>query len=187
MIPLDTIDKSWTLFLDRDGVINQEKENGYINSWNEFIFYDGVLESFRIFKKYFKRIVVITNQRGVEKGLTHPNDLELIHFNLKQVVVKEGGLIDAIYFCSALEDRHPDRKPNIGMGLRALEDFPDIQVAKSIMVGNSLSDMSFGRNLGVYTVFLSTTNKDVNADDDRIDITYDSLVSFARALNADKF
>jgi len=186
MIPLHTIDKSWTLFLDRDGVINHEKDNGYIHTRDEFIFYEGVLEGFRIFKQHFKRIIIVTNQRGVGKGITLPENLELIHQHLREAVIKAGGLIDAIYFCTAIDNNHPDRKPNPGMGLQAKHQFPDICFEKSIMVGNTFSDMQFGRNLGMYTVFLPTTKKDVNPADERIDETYDSLISFALALPADK-
>jgi D-glycero-D-manno-heptose 1,7-bisphosphate phosphatase len=186
MIPLHTIDKSWSLFLDRDGVINHEKNNDYIHTWNEFVFYEGVLEAFRIFKQYFNRIIIITNQRGVGKGLTLAGDLQMIHDNMEEAVKKEGGHIDAVYYCSALDENHPNRKPNPGMGLQATKQFPDIDLKKAIMVGNSISDIEFGRNLGVYTVFLPTTKKEVNINDKRIDAVYESLISFAHSLQADK-
>jgi D-glycero-D-manno-heptose 1,7-bisphosphate phosphatase len=62
MIDLKKIDKSWTLFLDRDGVINHEKHLDYIHTWDEFRFYEGVEEAFAIFSRIFKRIVIVTNQ-----------------------------------------------------------------------------------------------------------------------------
>ena len=65
------------------------------------------------------------------------------------------------------------------MGLKALEEFPDIDLSKAIMVGNTLSDMEFGRNLGVYTVFLPTTRPEVALDDPRIDAVFPSLYDFA--------
>jgi D-glycero-D-manno-heptose 1,7-bisphosphate phosphatase len=105
---------------------------------------------------------------------------------MEEAVKKEGGHIDAVYYCSALDENHPDRKPNPGMGLQALTQFPDIDLKKAIMVGNSMSDIEFGRNLGVYTIFLPTTKKEVNIYDQRIDAAYDSLLSFAHALQADK-
>src|SRR5687768_13745898 len=148
MLDLTQIDKSWTIFLDRDGVINHEKYNDYIHNWNEFKFYDGVLEALTIIAERFNRVIIVTNQKGVGKGLTKLEDLYLIHSNMEHAILDAGGRVDAIYYCSDMEDNSPFRKPNPGMGLQAAERFPDIDLHKSIMVGNTLSDMEFGRNLG---------------------------------------
>jgi len=182
MIDLTKIDNSWTLFLDRDGVINHEKEKDYIHTWDEFRFYKGVKEAMAVFAKKFRHIIVITNQRGIGKGVTRMEDVERIHKNMKSAIEKAGGRIDAVYFSPDVEDTSPDRKPNNGMGLRALKDFPDIDNAKAIMIGNTLSDMQFGRNMGLKTIFLPTTRPEVNLDDERIDAVYDSLLSFAKAI-----
>ena len=182
MIDLTKIDKTWTLFLDRDGVINHEKHLDYIHTWDEFVFYDGVKEAMAIFAKTFNRIVVVTNQKGIGKGVTRLEDLQLIHTNMTAEIEAAGGRIDAVYFCPDLEDDSPNRKPNPGMGLQALKDFPQIDFSKAIMVGNTLSDMKFGRNLGVQTIFLPTTRPEVDLHDDRIDAVYNSLIEFANAL-----
>ncbi len=184
MIPLKNIDKSWTLFLDRDGVINHEKHLDYIHTWDEFVFYDGVTEAIKIFSSFFNRIIVVTNQKGVAKGLTKLEDLNLIHINMKAAVEFEGGHIDAVYFCPDLDQNSPDRKPNPGMGFKAKADFPEIDFSKSIMIGNTISDMEFGRNIGAYTVFLPTTRPDVALDDQRIDLVTDSLFSFSAFLQS---
>ncbi len=182
MLDLTKIDNSWTLFLDRDGVINHEKEKDYIHTWEEFRFYKGVKEAMAVFAKKFRHIIVITNQRGIGKGVTRMEDVERIHKNMKAEIEKAGGRIDAVYFSPDVEDTSPDRKPNNGMGLRALKDFPDIDNAKAIMIGNTLSDMQFGRNMGLKTIFLPTTRPEVDLDDERIDAVYDSLLSFAKAI-----
>jgi histidinol-phosphate phosphatase family protein len=182
MINLKQIDSSWTLFLDRDGVINHEKEKDYIHTWDEFIFYEGVKEAISIFAAKFKYIIVITNQKGVGKGLTKLEDLTIIHNNMQTAIKKAGGKIDSIYFCAALEQDHPNRKPNPGMGLQAKTDFPGIDLSKAIMVGNKFSDMEFGRNLGVKTIFLTTTNPETDITDPRIDAAYPSLFAFAQAI-----
>lgn len=179
-IDITQIDKTWTLFLDRDGVINDEKHQDYINTWDEFKFYDGVKEAIKIFAKKFKYIFIVTNQRGIAKGITQLTDLQLIHENMKGELEKEGGRIDAIYFCPEMESLN--RKPNPGMGLQAKIDFPEIDFNKSIMIGNTISDMQFGRNIGAKTVFLPTTRLDVNLADERIDAIYSSLIDFAKAL-----
>ena len=186
MIDLTKIDNTCTLFLDRDGVINHEKHLDYIHSWDEFVFYDGVKEAIAVFAKTFKHIVVVTNQKGVGKGVTKPEDLQLIHKNMVAEIEAAGGRIDAVYFCPDLEEESPNRKPNPGMGLQAAFNFPEIDLSKAIMVGNTISDMKFGRNLGVQTIFLPTTRPEVDLNDERIDAVYDSLSAFATDLKSAK-
>ncbi len=179
MIPFEKIDHTWTLFLDRDGVINHEKHKDYIHTWDEFKFYDGVTDAIKIFAEIFHRIVIVTNQKGVGKGLTKPEDRALIHKNMQAEIHRTGGRLDAIYFCPDLEENSPNRKPNPGMGLQVIQQFPEIVTSKSIMVGNTTSDMEFGRNLGCYTVFLPTTRPEVLREDPRIDASFNSLLDFA--------
>jgi histidinol-phosphate phosphatase family protein len=182
MINLKNIDNSWALFLDRDGVINHEKHQDYIHNWDEFFFYDGAKEAIAVFSKIFSRIVVVTNQKGIGRGLTKPEDLAHIHKNMLAEIEHAGGRIDAVYFCPDLDDGSPNRKPNPGMGLQAVKDFPEIDLGRSIMVGNTLSDMQFGRNLGVQTIFLPTTCPEVDIHDERIDAVYGSLFALATDL-----
>jgi D-glycero-D-manno-heptose 1,7-bisphosphate phosphatase len=182
MLNLSKIDNNWTLFIDRDGVINHEKHLDYIHTWDEFMFYDGARQSFNIFATLFKYIIVVTNQKGVGKGVTRLEDLKLIHKNMVAEIEKNGGRIDAVYFCPDLNSDSPNRKPNPGMGLQAIKDFPAIDLNKAIMVGNTISDMEFGRNLGIKTVFLTTTRPEVDTHDKRIDAVYPSLIAFALEL-----
>lgn len=177
-----TIDNNWTLFLDRDGVINHEQHLGYVNTWDEFTFYAGVEDAIKIFATHFKYIIVITNQRGVGKGITSFENLGLIHHNMKEAISNSGGRIDAIYFCPDIDNASPNRKPQTGMAFQAKYDFKDIDFTKSIMVGNTLSDMEFGRNIGAKTVFISSTITDVNPLDTRIDAFFNSLYDFAQSL-----
>ena len=176
------IDFNWTLFLDRDGVINHEKHLDYINTWDEFVFYDGVKEALRIFATRFKHIVVVTNQKGIGKGITQLRQLEIIHQNMLTEIKNAGGRIDKIYFCPDLDENSPNRKPNPGMAFQAKQDFPEVDFTRSIIVGNTLSDMQFGRNIGAATIFLPTTRPEVEHTDERIDAVYPSLLLFAQAL-----
>jgi D-glycero-D-manno-heptose 1,7-bisphosphate phosphatase/D-glycero-alpha-D-manno-heptose 1-phosphate guanylyltransferase len=184
MIDLTKIDNTWILFLDRDGVINHEKHQDYIHTWDEFVFYEGTKEAIAVFARLFKYIIVVTNQKGIGKGVTKLNDLEHIHASMVREIEAAGGRIDAVYFCPDLEETSPDRKPNPGMGLQAVKDFPDIDLSKAIMIGNTISDMQFGRNLAVQTIFLPTTRPEVDINDDRIDAVYPSLLSVADALES---
>ncbi len=161
--------------------MNDEKYEDYIHTWEEFKFYKGVKEAFEIFNKKLGVIVIITNQRGVAKGLTKIEDLHLIHNKMKEEIEAAGGRIDKIYICTDMESEN--RKPNPGMGLQAIKDFPEIDLSKSLMIGNTLSDMRFGRNLGVaINIFLPTTHKEVPLDHADIDLVFDNLISVAKAL-----
>lgn len=179
---LKNINKDWTLFLDRDGVINHEKEMDYIRNWDEFKLYDKVLEAIAICAKKFGLIVVVTNQKGVGKKLMSEDDLLQIHQQLKNEVIRTGGRIDQIYFCSSMDDEHISRKPNPGMAFEAKKDFPGIDLNKSIMVGNKPSDMLFGRNAGMFTVYLTTTHPNQEFPHPDIDLRFPSLMDFAKAL-----
>ena len=182
MINLQQIDAGWTLFLDRDGVINEEKEDSYIFHYGEFRFYPGAREALRQCARVFGHIVVVTNQRGVGKGMMTIPDLQDIHDKMVGEIVLAGGRIDRIYFADSLDNDHPYRKPNPGMALAAKQDLPGIDFARSVMVGNNISDMEFGRNAGMYTVFLKTTSPDQPLPHVTIDLAFNSLSDFAKHL-----
>lgn len=179
---LPLIDRSWTLFLDRDGVINVDNIHGYILNWKEFQFYPGVLEAMHRFDALFHKIVLVTNQRGVGKGVMSKNDLTEIHENMLNEMKAHGGRMDAIYYCDATTNDHPNRKPNPGMAFLAKEQFPSIDFSKSIMVGNTSGDMEFGRNIGAYTVYIHT-REDKIPRPETVDARFNDLLSFAKALH----
>lgn len=179
---LRSIDKSWTLFIDRDGVINHEKKEDYIRNWQEFRFYNGAKEALSILSKKIGKIIVVSNQRGVGRGLMTEADLADIHQNMIREIEAASGHIDKIYYCTSTDTKHPNRKPNPGMALEAKKDVPGIDVSRSIMVGNNSSDMLFGRNAGSFTVFLRTTKPEHQIPHPDIDLAFDSLIDFAKAL-----
>lgn len=179
---LNQIDKSWTLFLDRDGVINEEKVGEYVLHWGEFIFGKGVLDTFKKLSDKFGRIIIVSNQRGVGKGLMTEEALQSIHLEMEREVQIVGGKIDKIYYCTDKNDHSFFRKPNPGMAFHAKNDFPDIDFSKSIMVGNKPGDMKFGRSAGMFTVFVKTTNPHQTIPHPDIDLSFDSLFDFALAL-----
>jgi histidinol-phosphate phosphatase family protein len=183
MIDYKLIDKTWTLFLDRDGVINEDKVGSYIFNRNEFIFMPGAEEAIKIFTDTFGLIVIVTNQRGVGKGLMTVEDLEDIHIYMREGLAKLGGKIDKIYFAPDVNSDSPNRKPLTGMALQAKADFPQINFKKSIMVGNKLSDMEFGRNIGAVTVFIPSTNPETPFPHEMIDERVDSLYELAKRLH----
>ena len=182
VLDLHQIDKGWTLFLDRDGVINDERVGEYVLHWGEFIFSKGVLDVFKNLSEKFGRIIVVSNQRGVGRQLMTEADLQSIHLEMQREVEIVGGKIDKIYYCTEKEDTCFNRKPNPGMAFQAIRDFPDIDLTKTIMVGNKPSDMRFGRAAGAVTVFVTTTNPDQPYPHPDIDLRFPSLAAFAEAL-----
>ncbi len=170
------IDKSWTLFLDRDGVINVKKENDYIKKWEDFSFVEGSLAAIALLSKLFGKIIIVTNQRGVGRGLMKEVDLVSIHEKMIKEINYMSGKIDKIYYSVDIFDHAFTRKPNPGMGLQAKHDFPDIDFKKSVMVGDSLTDMSFGEKLGMRNVLISDCD---NNYDGKL-FYFKSLFSFSR-------
>ncbi|TKK68667.1 HAD-IIIA family hydrolase [Ilyomonas limi] len=178
------VDKTWTLFLDRDGVINEEKKGSYVLHRGEFIFYENVPRALQILSTVFGIIVMVTNQKGVGKKLMTLADLEDVHLYMQEGITAAGGRIDKIFFCTDLDDNSPDRKPNPGMALQAKELYPQIDFGKTIMVGNKLSDMRFGRNAGMFTVYIATTNPEIALPHELIDARFDTLYAFAQQWEA---
>lgn len=176
------IEKDWTLFLDRDGVINDECVGSYITKWDDFVFSYGTLDALQSLDEVFGKIIVVTNQRGVGKGIMSLDDLKEIHTNMTNEVAKAGGRLDIIYSCTALEDSDNNRKPNTGMATQAQEHYPEIDFKRSVMVGNNLSDMEFGKRMGMYTVFLTSTHKPYDLPHDLIDAQYPSLLHWTQSI-----
>jgi histidinol-phosphate phosphatase family protein len=171
------IDNTWTLFLDRDGVLNYEKKDDYIRDVSEFNLYEGVREALGKITPLFQHVIVVTNQRGIGRGFMSEDDLYAIHENLLALIQQNGGHIHQFYFAPDLDRNAYHRKPNIGMGLQAKQDFPGIDFEKSIMVGNNLSDMEFGKRLAMKTVFVETT-KTIEMPNEWIDLKYNTFVDF---------
>ena len=172
------IDKSWTLFLDRDGVINVRLIDDYVKNINEFEFLPGVLDAFKIFTEIFGRIIIVTNQQGVGKGLMTLEDVNRVHGFMVKEIENQKGRIDKIYVCPQLKS-DPDnfRKPSPRMAYMAQHDFPEIDFEKSIMIGDSNSDIEFGRNAGMFTILIGDESVKCKPDS-----KFESLLKFAKIL-----
>lgn len=166
MPKLAQVDASWTLFLDRDGVINERVMGGYVLHFNEFRFKQGVLQGAKELFGKFGRVIVVTNQQCVAKGLLHENELTEIHRQMIEAFLQHGAKIDKVFAALERKEEAPYmRKPNPSMGKLAKEVFPEIDFTKSIMVGDTDSDLLFGQALGMKTVLIETEEKiSVQAD-----------------------
>ncbi|HEY6488331.1 MAG: HAD family hydrolase [Terracidiphilus sp.] len=144
-----------TIFLDRDGVLNEKMPEGsYVRSWSDFRMLPGVPEAIARLNRVGLRIIVVSNQRGIALGLYSAADVEAVHTGLQTRLKASGTRIDAFYFCPHDKNTCDCRKPLPGMFEQARRDFPAIDAATSLMVGDSLSDIEFGKRLGMRTVFL---------------------------------
>lgn len=177
------IDNSWSLFLDRDGVLNQRILGGYVKSWEQFHLLPGVLEAMSLFSLKFGRILVVTNQQGIGKGLMTMAEVDAVHAKMQSVIVEQGGKLDGVFLCPYLEsDRSILRKPAIGMALQARKKFPEIRFKRSVMAGDSVSDMVFGKRAGMKTVLIGGESYVAKINHRLIDYHFPDLISFAHAL-----
>ena len=143
------------LFLDRDGVLNEDP--GYVHRWEDFRWIPGAQEAVAAFNRAGWWVFVVTNQSGVGRGYYAEDDVLALHAKMSDDLAQSGAWIDAYYYCpdhpeAAVETyRHPDppnRKPNPGMILKALNDHP-VDLARSVMVGDKPADMEAARRAGV--------------------------------------
>jgi D-glycero-D-manno-heptose 1,7-bisphosphate phosphatase len=170
-----------TLFLDRDGVINVRKSGDYVQNRSDFIFEKGALEALVLLSKNFQQIIVVTNQAGIAKGRMTSADVLDIHTYMQAEVAKAGGHIDGVYFCPHLANGGCNcRKPRLGMAFQAKADFSNSLIAGSWMVGDSGSDMLFGRRLGMKTALIAGKWEE-KAVLETIEVTarFESLLDFA--------
>ncbi|MCC8050309.1 MAG: HAD family hydrolase [Clostridiales bacterium] len=140
------------VFLDRDGLINrQAPPHQYITKWEEFEFLPGVPEAIHKLNKAGYLVLIVTNQRGIARGMMTVEAVEKIHRQMCKNLNKIGAHIDGIYVCPHNAGECHCRKPDIGLFLRAERDFR-IDKETSWMVGDSESDVQAGQNYGVRTI-----------------------------------
>lgn len=183
MIRTLKIDINWSLFLDRDGVINRRIPDDYVKNPEDFEFLSGVLEAIALLAEKFRYIVVVTNQQGIGRGLMTTSQLEAVHRKMMDDLQEAGGRIDKVYFSPDLKNSKSfTRKPAVGMGLRARKDLPGLRFSQSIMAGDTGSDMLFGRRLGMTTVLITQDINEIRKCSELADFSFPDLISFARAL-----
>jgi D-glycero-D-manno-heptose 1,7-bisphosphate phosphatase len=174
------ITPNFSLFLDRDGVINRRLPDEYVRNWSEFEFLPEALAAIARFSGIFARLFVVTNQRGIGRGLMSEADLAEIHGRMLDTVREHDGRIDRIYHCPHdLDARCDCRKPEIGLALRARADFPEVDFSRAIMVGDSKSDMQFAARAGMKKVWIGALGE---AGDSSPDACFSSLGELAYAL-----
>jgi histidinol-phosphate phosphatase family protein len=144
-----------TIFLDRDGVVNRNRDD-YVKSWEEFEFLPGSLDALRVLAGHGVRVVVVTNQSAVGRGIISEETLADINSRMVAEVEAHGGRIDAVLCCPhAPDDDCECRKPRAGLLLEAMRRF-EIEPEVSCFVGDSLSDLRASRAAGIPFVMVLT-------------------------------
>jgi mannose-1-phosphate guanylyltransferase / phosphomannomutase len=149
------------VFLDRDGVINEEVD--LLCRGDQLSLIDGSAEAIRRLNEADLRVIVVTNQPVVARGLCTEQDVERIHGKLERMLADRGARVDAFYFCPHHENANlPQyrtvcecRKPNIGMLTKAAERF-GLDLGRSYMVGDRTVDIQAGANAGCVTILVKT-------------------------------
>jgi D-glycero-D-manno-heptose 1,7-bisphosphate phosphatase len=143
------------LFLDRDGVLNEDR--GYVARWEDFRWIEGAKAAIAAFNAAGWLVIVVTNQSGIGRGFYTEDAMHALHAKMAEDLAGAGAHVDAIYFAphhpEAAVDSYrrsdpPDRKPNPGMILRALSEWP-IDRERSVLVGDKVSDMEAAARAGI--------------------------------------
>lgn len=129
-------------------------EGSYVRAWSDFRILPGVPEAIARLNRAAVRVIVVSNQRGIALGLYTAADVDTLHAGLQTLLQEHDAHVDAFYFCPHDKSACSCRKPLPGMFKDAQRDFPEINATTSVMIGDSLSDIEFGKRLGMATVFL---------------------------------
>lgn len=144
-----------TIFLDRDGVINENRSD-YVKSWDEFCFLPGSKEAIAMLTNANHRMIVCTNQAGIARGKLSVETVEEIHSRMVAEIAKAGGRIERIYYCPHGKDENCFcRKPRPGMLLRARSEL-DIDMNNAMFIGDSISDMRAASAAGITPILVLT-------------------------------
>ena len=151
------------VFLDRDGVINEDSPN-YIKNWKEFHFLPGSLEALKELHTNDFTAIVITNQSMIGRKISGPENLKEIHRNMSDAAKRHGGIICDIFFCPHSPDGNCTcRKPKPGLILQAQEKY-DIDLSTACMVGDSAKDIECALSAGLRHAILVRTGNGKRAE-----------------------
>lgn len=143
------------VFLDRDGVINRKPPEGrYVSNREEFHLLPGVESAIGALNRSGRRVIVVSNQRGVALGLYTVADVDALHAWLKEYLAGQGAKIDGFYYCPHDKNECDCRKPKTGLFQQAMGDFPEASASNSLIIGDSVSDIEAGRNFGCKSIFI---------------------------------
>ena len=144
-----------TIFLDRDGVINENRSD-YVKSWSEYRFLPGAREAIVQLTQAGHRIVVCTNQAGIARGSISVETVEDIHRRMLASIAEMGGRVEKVYYCPHSKDEHcPCRKPRPGLLLRARDEL-GLDMRDAVFIGDSMTDIRAGLATGIHPMLVLT-------------------------------
>jgi len=146
------------LFLDRDGVINIEKN--YLYRKEDFEFIEGIFDLVKYYKSLDYYVFVVTNQSGIARGFYTEEDFNILSSWMKKEFLKENIIIDDVYFCPHHPSINGDcdcRKPKAGMLFEASNNY-NIDLKNSIIIGDKERDIEAGLNAGLQETYLFNQN-----------------------------
>ncbi|HOL22178.1 MAG TPA: D-glycero-beta-D-manno-heptose 1,7-bisphosphate 7-phosphatase [bacterium] len=170
-----------TVFLDRDGVISIFTPNDYIKKWEEFKFIDGAIEGLKKLYDNGYRLVIISNQAGVNKGLFTIDDLNDITERMKDILRKAGVKLAGVYYCThTAEENCNCRKPKPGLFYKAVEEMRDIKLQDAFFIGDSEIDVQAGKSAGVKTIVVLSGKTKTAPEIENWDVKPDYIFSDLR-------
>lgn len=160
------------IFLDRDGVINEKIENGYVKTWDEFKLLPGAIDAIKYLNDKNISVYVISNQSGIGRGRMTFDDLKTIHNKMIDKLRESGAHLDDIFVCPhAPADDCDCRKPKPGLFIMAKTKHPEINFRSSWFIGDSISDVQAGQAVQCNTYqikkgenLLEVVNKIINGN-----------------------
>ena len=177
---------SWDVtaaFVDRDGTINADHPTGGWNyRWEEMAFLPRAKEAVRLLNDLGLRVFVVTNQRGVAIGEMTAADVEEVHRRMALELAGAGAHVDGFYYCPHDKDSCDCRKPDVGLFRQARRDVPEVDFARSVMVGNSDFDMEAGRRIGARCIFIEEDGTDPGPVDLVVASLWDAAVALAERI-----
>lgn len=182
--------KTKAAFIDRDGVINEERN--YVHHIADFMLLPGVIDGLILLRDAGYRLIIVTNQAGIARGYYDQAAMDHLHDHLRTLLSEHGVALDAIYFCP----HHPQgsvktltidcncRKPAPGMLLQAAKDF-NLDLTTSVLIGDKLSDIQAGKNAGVgRTVIVESGHQVETIARHEADFVAMDLLAAARVLTS---
>ena len=148
------MNKLKTVFVDRDGVINQERSD-YVKSISELEIYPNVAKNIKLLKDAGFLVVVITNQSAINRGIITHEMVKQIHNSIQVHLKKNGTFLDGFYYCPHTPDENCNcRKPKSGLLEKAILEF-NVDLNSSWMIGDNDSDIEAADSIGCKTIKIS--------------------------------
>ncbi|MBN1527203.1 MAG: HAD family hydrolase [Candidatus Omnitrophica bacterium] len=175
------------IFIDRDGVINKDPggwtKHSYVTRWRDFRFLPGVFTALTMLKKRGIKVIVISNQAGVNKGFFTKKSLERITARMIEEIERKGGAIADVYYCiHKREDNCSCRKPKVGLFKKAMKKH-GMRCRGAYFIGDSHVDILAGRKMGCKTVFVlsgKTSRKEMELWKERPDHVFKNFLGAVR-------